>query len=227
MGYRSATLGSWGHHFRRLIRSACRKHSADPSFAVDFPIYASPGGPVIGTLQSPGGKEYQWGRPFFTPAGTTTHTEVDLRDGREIAYDAAGLIFHEEKDGYLRVLHHTLQKPAWIKIANLRACHLQPVFWMDFVLEMGPSLFHPNDNFAMNLRNSPSASGEKLTAIKGDLYMVKFTGKREGMWAETEVTLYDFHPCEGDAKELQTWKGWVKLMDDKGFPNIWFYTGGC
>ncbi|MDX2249743.1 MAG: SH3 domain-containing protein [Bacteroidia bacterium] len=196
-------------------------------FSVDFPIYASPNGPVIGTLQTPGEKNYPSGRSFFRHADSNARTLFDLRDGREIAYDAAGLIYYEEKDGFLRVLHHTLQKPAWIKISNLHEYHLKPVLWMDFILQYGPSLFHPHDSIGLNLRKSPSTSGEKITSIKGDLYMVKFTGKREGLWAEVEVTLYDIHPCEGDAQEQNKWSGWIKLMDDKGFPNIWFYTGGC
>ncbi|MEZ4773195.1 MAG: hypothetical protein R3D00_08430 [Bacteroidia bacterium] len=196
-------------------------------FGVDFPIYESPNGPVIGTIQSPGGENYQFARPVFILAGKTQKQFIDERDSREINYDASGLIFFEEKDGFLRILSHTLQKPAWIKIANLRACHLKPVRWMDHILQIGSSLFHPHDTIALNLRKSPSPSGEKITSMKGDTYLIAFTGNRQGLWAEVEVTLYDIHPCEGDAKIQNTWKGWVKLMDDAGFPNIWYYTGGC
>ena len=76
------------------------------------------------------------------------------------------------------------------------------------------------------MRSGPSTEYEKVQTLKGDTYIITCTGKTENLWAEVSVDYYEDHPCNGGSK-VQNWKGWIKFLDDKGFPNIWYYTRGC
>jgi len=89
----------------------------------------------------------------------------------------------------------------------------------------------------LNIRTQPKQSAEKLhCAIGNDWYpnyeIVLYVNKIEGNWAE--VVYRELHP-ENDYPNNDEdcyWKvknkkiGWVKAIDDRGFPNIWFAVSG-
>ena len=68
---------------------------------------------------------------------------------------------------------------------------------------------------------------EKIVTMKGETFLIKLTGKTNGNWAEVKVSEMDIPPCDGDAHEVNTYSGWIKAIDDKGFPNIWYNVVGC
>lgn len=194
----------------------------------DFPVYASPDGPVIGIAcvnkrSSDGYEEF-----LYTPLNATESIKFDYNDSREVYYEQSGLLYFEEEAGFVRIFHHTLKgKPAWIKKANLRACHLKVIPWMEFLLSQKGPMYHPPEEYGLNMRTGPGTSHSVVTTLKGDLYVIELTGNTQGLWAEARVTLYTAHPCEGDEKVVNTYEGWFKLLDDTGYPNIWYYVRGC
>ena len=194
---------------------------------IDIPVYNGPGGAVIGTLYLPlSNDENGEHEGYYTAAGTKNHIAVNRQDLRRITYEHNGLLFFEEKDGFVRVLHHSLNTQVWIRMKNLEIYDLKAITWMEF-MKSNRTSYSPHDRIGMNLRKSPEVKDNKIATMRGDLFSIQLTGTTQGLWAEVKVEQYDVHPCEGDSKTLNSWTGWIKLLDDSGYPNIWYYPSGC
>ena len=53
----------------------------------------------------------------------------------------------------------------------------------------------------------------------------------EGPWTKVKVKKYREHPCttglsQNEIVEYEL-EGWVKIVDDNGRPNVWYYPRGC
>lgn len=85
----------------------------------------------------------------------------------------------------------------------------------------------------LNLRSSPIKESQKIECIpgndwgNGEFNHLKII-KTEKKWALIEVSFYCIddedesseYSCTG--KKIRSKKGWVKAIDENGFPNIWF-----
>lgn len=152
--------------------------------------------------------------------------EVDPRDFREYTYGVSGLTFFEEKQGYLRMFNHSYLGGIWVRQSELAYQEWAWETWMDFLLT-GHTLFPESLNIKMNLRVKPEAGAQLLANLSDDRFCITPTGKSQGLWAEVKVAQYEEAYCSGNDKVIGNWTGWVKLLDDKGHPNLWFYTRGC
>jgi len=86
----------------------------------------------------------------------------------------------------------------------------------------------------LNLREKPSIKSEKIECVPGNDWPSREYNHMKvldvnGDWAKVKVTYYCIGEDFGDeaavgctGKILRTSIGWVKAMDDNGFPNIWF-----
>lgn len=98
---------------------------------------------------------------------------------------------------------------------------------MKFLLTGGHTLFPESLNIKMNLRAKPEASSELLAQLSDDRFFITPSGKSHGLWVEVKVVQYEDAYCSGNDTIVGNWTGWVKLLDDKGHPNLWYYTRGC
>jgi hypothetical protein len=68
----------------------------------------------------------------------------------------------------------------------------------------------------------------RITTLRGEMVDIKPTGGRQELWLEVEVVRYDIHPCvDGKGRVGEQWRGWLKAVDNQGYPNLWYSTRGC
>ena len=81
------------------------------------------------------------------------------------------------------------------------------------------------------MRALPSTDSDLILTFNGDLFEIAPTEQAEGNWVKVKVIKYKEHPClsELNQEELieQKFEGWLKLVDDNGSPNVWYYSRGC
>ena len=120
------------------------------------------------------------------------------------------------KDGYAQILPNTMRHKAWVSLKDLAKQGYQFSSWRDFLLLQQALNFEPSFRHGLNLRSDPVVKENKLTTMRGHKYYIRLTGQTSGKWMEVSVT-----KLSPQCRPLkQQWKGWIKALDDKGFPNI-------
>lgn len=148
-------------------------------------------------------------------------------DAVSIGYEEVALTVFEENDyGFKVALNHTNGEGYWISKTDVKRYHLSHWSWMDYLTKNYVTLFPEALGIPMNLREQPNATSNKLATLDTDVYQITPTGKTDGLWAQVSVSLFSAPYCE-DAVFKRKFTGWVKLLDDKGYPNLWFYAKGC
>ena len=87
----------------------------------------------------------------------------------------------------------------------------------------------------LNLRKAPSVQADKITCILSNDWQnvnLEYTHlkilKKKGKWVQVIATTYipdEIHDEVGDGcvpKVLKTHSGWLRAIDDTGYPNIWY-----
>ncbi|MFX0555905.1 hypothetical protein ACOCEA_03865 [Maribacter sp. CXY002] len=143
----------------------------------------------------------------------------------EIGYEEQGLVVLENKDGFIRVFDDNGQQSQWLSLEKLRENGFEYLPWIRFMVTSDRS-FLPMF-YGMNVRNASTAAASLLVLAKGEQFEITPTGKVNGLWAEVIVQEFDSVYCEMPHNLLNTYTGWIKILDDAGYPNIWFYARGC
>ncbi|MFC1887441.1 hypothetical protein ACFLYK_01385 [Candidatus Cloacimonadota bacterium] len=147
------------------------------------------------------------------------------KDFKEIGYEGIVLKYYEVMGDFLRVLIHTSNVKCYIKKSELRKTKFVQMSWMQFMIKRD-DVFYALDS-DINLQTGVGAAKENILTLRGDIFEIKLTGKTKGLWAEVVVEEYDSHICVGDHNLLNKYEGWIKFLNDSGYPNIWYYTRGC
>ena len=169
----------------------------------------------------------QW-RLLIQMAGSQTTIESNPDDLREVGYESGAIIVFEEKDGYVQVLPHSTGQSAWMKTEELAQHGFSFLSWIDFLKGKSNGGLFPRDSMAINLRDGSGANHAKTTTLRGELIDITPTGQKKGLWLEVDVVRYDVHFCtDGQGHIAERWKGWLKAVDDQGYPNLWYHTRGC
>lgn len=190
-------------------------------------VYDSPNGKVTGTL----GME-----PRLNDDNLRTITWRDIEHGGprmyipeealiEIGYEINGLVVREEKNGFLKIMYTKGAIISWVSKEELKEKGMLYTPWIEFM--NNPNMVFFTMDYGMNLRVKPDVNSGKILLVKGDQFEIQPTGNIQGLWAEVEVKEYNSVYCESPHELVETYKGWIKILDDLGFPNIWFYTRGC
>ncbi|MFK8054814.1 MAG: hypothetical protein AB8F78_01740 [Saprospiraceae bacterium] len=197
--------------------------NSDSKFSID--VFDSPCGFPIGSLS------FEVERAMRQPTGfvwreergisMTLPEEVFLETG----YEITSLIVHEERDSFVKILRTDMDQEFWISIEELSDSGFLYQPWIEFMAKSGRSFF--TVNYGMNCREKPNAAGERLLTVKGDQFEIEPTGEVTGYWAEVIVREFNSAYCEEPHELIETYHGWMKILDDAGFPNVWFYTRGC
>ncbi len=90
------------------------------------------------------------------------------------------------------------------------------------------------NNNCLNLREQPNVKSKKVRCIPGnDIHPTGYTSlnvlNQKGDWAFVQVMNYEWQEYdeEIDCGELiNRDSGWVKVIDESGFPNLWYSQSG-
>ena len=72
---------------------------------------------------------------------------------------------------------------------------------------------------------SPDSSKPLPVPAGSDAYAIHPLSAR-GPWLEARV-VEPSDNCEPDAKPARTRTVWIRYLDDRGRPNVWYYPRGC
>lgn len=144
---------------------------------------------------------------------------------REVTYEGTCLKYYETENGYIRISPDK-SHPLWIDESELEQAGYKKRSWYAH-LKMLNTNFFPLPMGGINLRAEPSSGSQRQITIKEDRFLIKLTGNQEQKWFEVEIEEYEQHPCSGEKKLIQVWKGWIKAINDDEIPNLWYYTRGC
>ncbi|MFK7770662.1 MAG: hypothetical protein AB8F94_00930 [Saprospiraceae bacterium] len=188
-----------------------------------FKLYDAPNGNKNGTLGMEEKEEGPSSQVWRNTEGIWLTTPE--RAIMEYDYEIDGFIVLQEKDSFIQILPFDGGEESWASIAEIEKEGAKYQSWKDFMITSNRNFF--TSDYGMNLRVSPTIEAEKILTVKGDQFEIKLTGKTEGLWGEVMVEEYDSDYCSSPRNLVKEHRGWLKLLDDKGFPNLWYYTRGC
>ncbi len=150
-------------------------------------------------------------------------TEFSNSNFSTVGYDETALIYTDIRNGFVQT-----NDGYWLSIDELTSKCLQPLTWMDYLINREDVLgWYANDP-GLNLRTGPSITFDIILTLKGDLFEITPTRETNGLWCKVKVTEYKEHPCSGgEDLIIRTINGWVKLLSDEQTPNVWNYSKGC
>ena len=198
-----------------------------------FTVFNSPDGTIIGTLtrMTESNKDDQAPyKIFFIDKSTETANQIELSKFKEIGYETWAITHFESKNGFVRIVDTNVD--FWLSEKEIEEKDFKVENWKDFLISKTGSLlgYFANDP-GLNLRALPSKDSDLILTFKGDLFEIKPTAQAEGNWVKVKVIKYKEHPCvsELNQEELieEKFEGWIKLIDDNGSPNVWYYSRGC
>jgi hypothetical protein len=162
---------------------------------------------------------------MYLAEGSSAAYRISNSDMAEIKLSGFCLKVYERRGDYVKVLAHTAAPGYWLALSELDFLGFKAVSWMDVLLAKSTQLYIAVD-VGINLRAEPDQKSKKIILVKGRKYLINLTGKTSGMWAEAQVFRHNKHMTAGnlpDAKPLEEWTGWMKIIDDAGYPNLWFF----
>ena len=198
-----------------------------------FTVYAEPNGELVGLLtrsvdQNVGDQSSY--RIYFVDQKAKTETQIGLEYFQEIGYEVWALTYSERKDGFVKIKYET--QNYWLKESEIQKVGFSLVEWQSFLTENVDNLlgFYAND-LGLNLREKPNTDARIITTLKGDTVQISPTKEHNGLWTKVKVVISKEHPCVTDLTEVENiieeLEGWIKIVDDNGLPNLWYYSRGC
>lgn len=191
-----------------------------------FKVYDNPGGKLIGTITS---KDNSYSA-FFTDNSTKKISELSNEDLYQIGYDIFSISYFERKNGFVRILNKNFNY--WLKESEVKSQMFEFVEWQRFLAENANDVlgFYANEP-GLNLREKPTTDSKIIMTIKTDNQQIIPTNEHKGLWTKVKVVITKEHVCETSLSEKENFveikEGWVKIMDDGGMPNVYFYAKGC
>ena len=168
-------------------------------------------------------------RLYFIDKETESPDPFDLSLFTEVGYEMYAITYFDRKAEAVRVLNNDFNY--WIKLEDLKATDFQALSWPGFLLRQQKWLlgYYAIDP-GLNLRASAGTDSEVIQVLRGNLFEINLTTESDDLWYKVKVKQYKKHPCEGmdDPDNLiKEYTGWIKLTDEAGRPNVWYYSGGC
>ena len=192
--------------------------------AMPIPLYARPHGRQVS--QAYRAKD-QW-NIVIEQVGAGAITRAHSDDLREVGYESGAVIVFAVQDEFLKVFNRSANQGVWIHTQDLAPYGFRFVSWLDFLRGKSDGGLFPRSSMGLNLRSGPGPMHARLATLRGDLIDITPTGQKQGLWLEVRTVRYDIHPCaDGKGHIIERWHGWLKAVDEKGFPNLWYATRGC
>ena len=149
---------------------------------------------------------------------------------KEIGYEVWTLTYFDRVDGFLRIIDDNYNY--WLDEKEIFQKGFKIETWQNFLLEnVGELLgFYANEP-GLYLRESPDTNSGIITILTGDLFEIYPTTENFGSWTKVTVKKYREHPCRSNYNDPEIieleFNGWIKIVDDNGHPNVWYYPRGC
>lgn len=198
-----------------------------------FNVYSSPNGEIIGKLSRLNNSledEQELYKLYFIEKNTKKQELLNLSDFQEIGYEIWALKYIDSKNNFIKV--ELKNQNFWINKDEILRKGFKVVNWQTFLLENADNLlgYYANDK-GLNLREEPNDNSKIIATVKGDLFEIKPTPENVNIWTKVKIRKYKKHPCLSDLDETELieyeLEGWLKLVDENGFPNVWYYARGC
>ena len=139
-------------------------------------------------------------------------------------YKALSLQYYEEKNGFLSVKING--KHYWLSVRDLDANKIKYTSWRTYFKQ--PDFDGIQVLYNMNLRIAPDANANKIMLVeRGNTHFIKMLGNFQGNWAEVEVRFWNGQTSRWTPRTEECYRvrGWIKYLDDSGFPNLHFQAG--
>lgn len=156
---------------------------------------------------------------------TQEQFHINGYDYRTISYDGSRVIYSQIDDEFVKILDNTCQSNVWVKVSDLRAAGFYPQSWQDHLTTYKTEYFAIENNKLM-LWGSHKKERSLLTKIEDRTFAIRLTGEIEDGYCKAIVIKYDSE-LKHERKEIKRWMGWLKVINDKGHPLIWYYPMGC
>jgi hypothetical protein len=198
-----------------------------------FTVFNSPNGNIIGFLTRMNESNTDDQAPdkiFFTDKSTDAVKQIELSKFKEIGYETWAIIYFERNNGFVRIVDSNIN--FWLSEKEIEEKSFKIENWKNFLISKTGRLlgYYANDP-GLNLQVLPSKDSDIILTLKGDLIEITPTEQTEDNWVKVKVIKYKEHPCIGELspEELieEKFEGWIKLIDDNGLPNVWYYSRGC
>lgn len=144
---------------------------------------------------------------------------VSVNDFTSVAYDAYCLKYYSSNNKFIRILDKSIRGGVWICIDDLNRLGYSNIDWLTFIKKRGRNYF-PVIN--LNLRAKPSEKSELIIKMIPHEYTIDVTGEYNGLWAQVKVKKIKFDYDSKEIKILNQYQGWCKIIDNSGFPNVYF-----
>ncbi|PJZ43752.1 hypothetical protein [Leptospira brenneri] len=143
-----------------------------------------------------------------------------------IAYDGIAIIFYLNNENFYEIKAENINYSIWVKNSDLAKIGLEPYLWINFFKKFQKHLYPLTP---LNLRSAPQNTGDKIALVKDERFEIILTGKIKNNWAQANIREYvnNEQDCGLNPKVLKEYTGWIKIIDDNGTPNVWFYPKGC
>ncbi len=176
-------------------------------------VYDAPNGTIKGSLSVDERGELSY-------AEDGPRLVIDQNALLKVNIDEFRLKVFKEENGFIKIFSSSNSNQAWLSLIELAKTVYYYIPWIDFMSNPGHHFFA--NKHGMNVRSEPRASAERIAAVKGMKCTIIPTGATDGLWAEVIIKEYDAEYCEEDQKLIGERRGYMKILDDKGYPNVWF-----
>jgi len=145
----------------------------------------------------------------------------DLIYSEWAVYHSDVLECYEEKDGFVQVKIN--DKKYWMSLNDLAVEGAKLILWKTHLPDIEGYL---RVIYNMNLRTAPTVNSDKIMVVtrfggQNGFPLAQMTGNLQGNWAEVNIHIWENNDyCEKSERSDRIVKGWIKYLDDKGFPNI-------
>ena len=172
-------------------------------------------------------EDYEEGFGYIVLLSNGNRTQIDLHDEvfKEVAYEEFALKYTDIKDDFLKVLES--HGDYWISIHDLEKAGFTNLSWINFLIQKKFSYYANKPG--LRLRESPNTDSRILSTIKGQSTIIEVTGEISGNWAKVKIFRLkkDSCPIEENIDYVYVQEGWIKIVNDDGYPNVYFYPRGC
>lgn len=143
-----------------------------------------------------------------------------------IGYDGIGIEIFEINERQGKIFLEDLNIYYWVNLEDFEPHELMYYSWVEFFNKFDISLFAVD---TILLKEEPDENSKTIVKINDLRYTLSMTGKQKGIWSEVKIQKYfDQKGIFGNfPKPTNEYKGWIKILDNKGSPNVWFYAKGC
>ena len=149
---------------------------------------------------------------------------------KEIGYEVWTLTYFDRVDGFLRIIDDNHNY--WLDENEIFQKGFKIETWQNFLLENSGELlgFYANEP-GLYVRESPDKNSKIIVFLQGDLFEITPIAECIDGWNKVNVKKYRGHPCESNYNDPEIIElelnGWIKIVDDNGRPNVWYYPRGC